>query len=56
MEHPTLTHNLTDVFQLALEFRLLPDRVLAMDGELYLQFREYLAGYGRGQEIARARP
>ena len=43
------------VFQLARHYRVLPDQVLAMDGELYLQWREYLRGFARGQQIVGTR-
>ena len=56
MEHPSATHSLAGVFHLASEFHILPSAVLDMDGEIFLQFMEYLGGVSRGREIAAGRP
>ena len=42
---------LTSVFEVALELHKLPDEVMDSDGELGNQFRSWLAGRRRGENI-----
>ena len=39
------------VFSLSRQFKILPDTILNMDGELFFLFTQYLNGFTRGREI-----
>ena len=46
---------LTSIFELALELHKLPDEVMDSDGELGDQFRSWLSGRRRGENIRASR-